>query len=251
MEWIWARVQFLREMPTSLPVRLALGVWFVLTVLSTLEVVFPQIAGYVPRWPWYVWIIGFLVIAIAAVFEGGFRQVRKLKGLSGPLALSLGLSALPTYRQDLEIEIVSVCVGLCLVRNATVFIELKLWALRDLNLASIVASIKIDDTFYNVRHLKNFSRWIVNEQLLGEHHRVSSEDARLDSLHQEIESGMFREGHHEPKWIGYELPLKYIKVEQIKAIRIAFQDKHGIAGQKVFRDWPTTTKRVLDIDFRL
>ena len=34
---------------------------------------------YLPKWPWHVWIIGILIIAIIAVFEGGYRQVELLK----------------------------------------------------------------------------------------------------------------------------------------------------------------------------
>ena len=34
---------------------------------------------YLPKWHWHVWVIGLLIITIAAVFEGGHRQIESLK----------------------------------------------------------------------------------------------------------------------------------------------------------------------------
>src|SRR6202035_195916 len=77
------RVRCITEAQNSLLVW-ALGIaWGVLSVLSTLSLLFPEIAHYIPRWPWYVYVIGFLVVAVVAIFEGAFRQAQELRSFVG------------------------------------------------------------------------------------------------------------------------------------------------------------------------
>jgi hypothetical protein len=88
--------------------RVAVGAWVALGALSTLSLILPQISRYVPPWPWYVWIIGFLFLSLIAIFEGGFREVRKLRDelraarATNPLkekALKLGLDLFAFLRE--------------------------------------------------------------------------------------------------------------------------------------------------------
>lgn len=249
MEWLSTRWRFVRGMQHSWPVRLLWWGWVVLSALSTLSLILPQIRQYIPAW--YVWAIGFLLISLVAAVEGGFKQVQMLRGIYDPLKLSLPLFALPVYRQDLEVSISSMCVGTSF-GPATIFVELKLWTKSDLNLTKINVSLMIDAESYEVSPLANLRDWILVEQIIDERSSKNSRDTNLasQSLVEEIEAGMFREGHHQPKWIGCELPLSLVGEEQVKAIRIAFQDKHGIARRETFREWPKTSNRVIDAEFR-
>ena len=174
------------------------------------------------------------------------------KALNNPLEGSKSLNNLPLYRQDLEISLLSVVAGTSIGKKATVFLEVKTWAKCDLNITKLVTHITIDDDKYDVAPIKDLSEWILVEEIIDQHNRKNHKDTNLGplSLVKEIESGIFSEGHHQPKWVGCELPLEFITEEQIQGIKMLFHDKHGIASREMFRSWPKTSHRVIDADFR-
>jgi hypothetical protein len=62
-------------------------IWILLGAISTILPFFPQPwadefygRSYIPKWPWYVWVIGLLIVALIAIFEGGHRQFLLLRG---------------------------------------------------------------------------------------------------------------------------------------------------------------------------
>ncbi len=90
--------------------------WLVLGTVSTLLPFLPAkwserffSLNYLPKWHWYVWVIGFLFIAVIAVFEGGHRQVKLLNAkIEESQALPNAVDpwiALLRERQKLEAEL--------------------------------------------------------------------------------------------------------------------------------------------------
>ncbi len=76
------RWQFWRGIHKHLIFRVVAVLWLIFGVISTLLPFFPAkwsenfyALNYLPKWHWYVWVIGILIIAVIAVFEGGYGQV--------------------------------------------------------------------------------------------------------------------------------------------------------------------------------
>jgi hypothetical protein len=162
------------------------------------------------------------------------------------------LGSLPVYRQELEVQLLSVIVGTAIAVNTTLFTQLKLWARIDLNIVKASVRVKTYDEIYETTLLSDLSEWLLVEEVIDRHNRKNHRDTSLEasSLVKEIESGIFHEGHHQPKWIGCELPLHFLKREQIKSITIVFYDKHGVVKKETYREWPMTMDRIIDADFR-
>lgn len=164
------------------------------------------------------------------------------------------LGGLPIYRHDLEIELLALCTGACLTGPATVFLLLKTWAKRDLNLVGVNIRISTADGNYEGTIIRNMSEWLLSvNQRLEKTREANLEDDSL-SLVREIESGMFREGHHTPKWIGCELPAAgvHIQEKEVLAVKVDFKDKEGVAKSETFcGEWTKTKYRVFDVAFRL
>jgi hypothetical protein len=81
-----SRWLFLRGLHSHWIFKAVLALW---AALGATEIVLPFLPakwsdwfyglGYLPKWHWYVWTVGVLVILIIGVFEGGHRQVQLLK----------------------------------------------------------------------------------------------------------------------------------------------------------------------------
>jgi len=114
----------------------------------TLSLLLPQIRQYVP--PWYVWTIGFLFISLVAIFEGGFRQVQKLRGIYNPLKLSLALSRLPVYAQDIDIKILCIRRGVSylVLTEEIVFLQLKIFSTEDAQFRNFGITLSTADDNY-------------------------------------------------------------------------------------------------------
>jgi len=234
-------------------------VWTILSAYSTLSSFYPRLAAYVHVWPWYVYVIGFLGIALIAVCEAAYRQARILWQFTDgnqinerALRLSESLGSARVYRQELWFDLLTVCAGTSIGKNATVFAQVKTWAKSDLNITKLATSIVIDDERYEAEPIEDLSEWILVEDVVDDNNRKNHKNTNLErlSLVKEMEDGVFREGHHQPKWVGYELPLAYIADEQIKGVKMVFHDKHGVLRSETFRTWPKTSHRVIDAEFR-
>jgi len=214
----------------------------------------------VPKWikpeslpkippPWaFVIILGAILFVVV---EGSYRLHHQYKDPSQPLALA----GLPVYRQDVEVDLLAVCTGLRLVGSATVFMLLKTWAKKDLNLVGLNVLVSTSDGRYEASVFKNLSEWLLAEEFIDPRFDMkNSKETNLEndtlSLVREIESGIFREGHHRPKWVGCELSQTFIKDEEIVAVKLEFRDKAGVAKTEIFNEWPKTTYRVLNVEFR-
>jgi hypothetical protein len=163
------------------------------------------------------------------------------------LALSVGLGECLVYRQELKFSLLSVCAGTSLP-EATVFLQVKTWAKTALNITKLVTQITIDHKSYEGEPINDLSDWVLREDIIDEHQRKSRRDTQLGpqlSLITEIETGIFREGHHGPKWVGYKLPLSFISDDQIKVIKMTFHDKNGIVSKDTIRTWPKTSHQVI------
>ena len=98
-------------------------------------------------------------------------------------------------------------MGITLGQNvSTVFTELKAWAATDLNIVGVTASVTIDGQRYESAPVKDLSSWLLVEDFIDQYHRKNTRDINLGplSLIKEIEAGLFKEGHHEPRWIACE-----------------------------------------------
>jgi hypothetical protein len=134
---------------------------------------------------------------------------------------------------------------------STVLIELKVWAKSDLNLIGVVLHFTIDDVIHETKPLQDLSAWILVEEVKDRPYK-NSKDTNLETLSfvKELEGGLFREGHHQPKWIGCEIPLQFMTESQISKVAVTFKDKHGIAKKEVFRKLPDAPCKVIDAAFR-
>ncbi len=80
------RWQFWRGMHSHWSFKAVAVMWGVLGTVSIVLPFLPPKWGdrfysltYLPRWHWYVWVIGILILVIIAVFEAGHRQVESQK----------------------------------------------------------------------------------------------------------------------------------------------------------------------------
>jgi hypothetical protein len=169
-----------------------------------------------------------------------------------PIAQSASLGRLRVYRQDLEINLLSVVVGTAVVGNAAVFLQLKLWARAPLNILTMTVQVATGDETYQSTILTSLSNWLLVEDVIDTHKRMTHKDTNLEtrSLLREIEGGIFREGHHEPRWIGCEVPVPFLRPEDLKLITILVQDKHGAVKRETYREWPSSDLHVIDAAFR-
>jgi hypothetical protein len=174
------------------------------------------------------------------------------KALETALGASKSLGSLPVYRQELEVQLLNVIVGTAIATNATVFVRLKLWAKTDLNIVSASVRITTNGETFETSGLQDLSGWLLVEEVVDKYKIKNHKDTNLEtlSLVREIESGMFREGHHQPKWVGCELPVHFLEYDDIQAVTITIRDKLGVAKKDTYREWPNTTDRVIDADFR-
>src|ERR1700675_1101707 len=85
MEWLRTRHDYWKGM-RSHPIFKVVGVmWAIFTVASLFLPFWPRLSEkfyrltFLPKWPWYIWVIGFLVLSCLALFEGGHRQVQSFK----------------------------------------------------------------------------------------------------------------------------------------------------------------------------
>jgi len=163
------------------------------------------------------------------------------------------LGSLKVHRQDLEAKVLRTCVGTTLGASAsTIFTEVKVWALRDLNLIGLMVGLTIDGVRYEVAPVKDLSQWILVEDIIDEHRRKNQRDTPLGplSLVEEIEAGIYREGHHQPRWIACEVPLAFMTEQQLSRMSLTFKDKRGVAKREVIDEMPKEPCRVIDAAFR-
>jgi hypothetical protein len=80
-----SRAEFWKGMGSLWIFKVVAMIWALFGLFSAFIPFFPQTSekfyslSYFPKLHWYVWIIGILVIALIATFEGGYKQVRELK----------------------------------------------------------------------------------------------------------------------------------------------------------------------------
>jgi hypothetical protein len=157
-------------------------------------------------------------------------------------------------QHELDVTLDRVLIGTSLRANATIFLRVKLWAAKDLNIKKLHACIRVEGNTYETQPTLDLSEWILNEQVTDEHHRRTHRDTQMGSPHSlltEIESGIFKAGHHLAKWVACELPLEYLgKEESITEVKLVFYGTEGILKTETFTAWPETTDRVIDADFR-
>lgn len=167
------------------------------------------------------------------------------------------LATLPIYRQDLEIQLLGMCVGTTITGPATIFLKLKVWAKQDINLLRVNASVFFTDGKHDATVLTSLSDWLLSEEFYDHRFRTNNrrelplESADL-SFVKEIESGIFREGHHSAKWLGCEVDShSFPREQQILGVKVSFLDKTGVAkSEKFMHPWPPTTYRIIDAAFR-
>jgi hypothetical protein len=169
-----------------------------------------------------------------------------------PMEQSASLGRLPVYRQDLEINLLGLVVGTAIGGNATVFMQVKFWARTALNIVKMTVRMTTTDGTHQATILTSLSEWLLVEDVMDSHKRMNHKDTNLEtlSLLREIEGGIFLEGHHEPRWIGCEVPVPFLRPEDIKALTIVIQDKQGVLKREIYREWPPTESRVIDAAFR-
>lgn len=213
--------------------------------------------------PHGTWLVSAILLFTIGVASSGYSFYKSLrmpvtsKEQVSPDSLedsSTVLASLPVYRQDLDISISRFCVGITLGQNvSTVFTELKVWAATDLNIVGVTASITIDGQRYESAPVKDLSSWLLVEDFIDQYHRKNTRDINLGplSLIKEIEAGLFKEGHHEPRWIAWEVPLYIMTENQLSKIAIAFRDKRGIVKKDTFAEMPKKSCKVIDVAFRL
>jgi len=166
------------------------------------------------------------------------------------------LGRLPVYRQDLTIEVLAVRSGVRILGPATVFMLLKTWAKKDLNLLTLNIAVSLREGRHEAPLLRNLSEWIVSDRFFDQRYGTqNTREANLEdetlSLLMEIESGIFREGHHRPKWVACEMPnCAFVEEKEIQAIRVEFRDKEGAAKTETFTKWPETNYRIFDVAFK-
>lgn len=155
--------------------------------------------------------------------------------------------------QNLEITLERVLLGTSVSANATVFMRVKLWAAVDLHIKTVSAQIRVEGKIYESKPT-DISEWILVEEIIDQNHRRNHRDTRLGQAHSlfnEIESGLFREGHHTPKWIACELPIEFLgKEKSITEVLLTFHDKRGILKSQTFTEWPETSDQIIATEFR-
>lgn len=164
------------------------------------------------------------------------------------------LGALPVYRQDLRVELLAVYSGTTWSSLTTVFFLIKTWAERDLNMIGLSVRLSTSEGVYDGQVLSNLSKWMLSEQFFDTRFNMTNrKETNMESpslsLMNEIESGIFREGHHPAKWIACTIPPEFLTEKQVTKIKIKFHDKDGIAKSEVFDEWPETSFRILDVEF--
>ena len=112
----------------------------------------------------------------------------------------------------------------------------------------------IYDKSYPADPLADISDWFLRERIIDEENRRNKRDTRLGpatSLLAEIEGGIFHEGHHQPKWAGFEFPLPFLGDEKVvKEVKLTFYDKIGILKSESFTEWPPTTDLIHHMHFK-
>ncbi len=198
--------------------------------------------------PWAA--VAILAAILFVVVEGSYRLHHQAT-FSEPDVLA----RLPVYRQDVKIELLAVCTGTTLSTTTTVFLLVKTWAERNLNIIGLEVRVTTNEGVYDGRILKDLSEWILSEEFhdprfsSANRRETNMESADL-SLLKEIENGLFSEGHHPAKWVACVIKPNWLADKQIQKIRVKFRDKEGIAKSEIFDQWPETSFRVFDIAFR-
>jgi hypothetical protein len=254
MEWLSTRWQFVRGMQHSWPVRLLWWVWLVLSALSTLSLVFPQIRQYVP--PWYVWAIGFLLISLVAAIEGGFRQVQMLKGVYDPLKLSLVLSTLPVYAQDVKIEILCLARGLGYLEmtEETIFLQLEIFSLEDVGIQSFKIGVSAGENNHEGDAVSNLSDWtLVKEREVPiPYNKWQFTDLEENSLWGEIRTQGLKSGIHRTGWVALRIGQSYRDiVKELTRVKISLQ-RVGSRNlyRFTFREWEECKNEILSREMK-
>jgi hypothetical protein len=197
-----------------------------------------------------------------AILPGYKRLVGQSKALDdtkGPAtatlpAEQLGRVLATLHRNELQIQLDRLCIATSLSASATILLRIKLWAACDLNITRFSARFTIFEKRYEAEVLANISDWFLVEEIIDEANRRNTRHTRLGpttSLCSEIESGIFKEGHHQPNWAAFVVPLPYLGDEgAVKEVKLTFYDKKGILKTETFTDWPRTTDRIHHMEFK-
>ncbi len=103
--WVSRRLSFWRDALVRPWVGLILVLWSLFSNAATIRDNFltPEVQkhwqtlGLIPKWPWWVWIIGTLILLLLTVLEGAYRVVEKKGGIIESL-----LAELATFKNRLD-----------------------------------------------------------------------------------------------------------------------------------------------------
>ena len=254
MEWLSARWRFIRETKNSWAVRLLWWSWVVLSALSTLSLVVPQIRQYVPSW--YVWTIGFLLISLIAVADGGFRQVQKLKGFYDPVKLSLALSALPVYFDDLRVELKTFCRGTTLdLTETTFFLKLSLLSDDDTGIKEMGITCTIDGRIFQGKPMDDLSGWLIRTPFSSREYPYKNfEEHSLEkfSLWKKLQQMGLKSGLVRNGWIGFRIPELIPLNGEDPKVRVDITKPQRRQSYRFrFSKWPECETNIFDIRFRV
>jgi hypothetical protein len=249
----FGRYRFIKEMHNSRPAW-AVGIAYaILSILSTLSFLFPGMSKYVPRWPWYVWVIGFLAIGLIAIFEGAYRQGVLLWRLTDPGQLNAAalinssiLAERRVYPQHFDIELKEAFWGFAWPRHSTRFLFIR--AIISCQEGARVKSMGLvavtDIGRYDCVWISDLRDWFL---------RTSTQEAQLESLWAKLETAML---HREPMtgWLCFEIPEDYnYNLACLKLFRLHIEDAKGHV-QHVYRYNLAVTRQdsnsIIHADFR-
>lgn len=98
------RGDFIKELKAHWIIKVIAILWSVASVVSTGLAYAPpawqqavSLSGRLPLWPWYIWVIGFLALGIAALFESSYRAYARRESHAEPV----GAYSAPTARQEI------------------------------------------------------------------------------------------------------------------------------------------------------
>lgn len=239
----------------------ALGVvWTVLGAISTLSLLFPKIGNYIPRWPWYVWVVSGLVIGIVALFEDTYGQSAILWKLTDPGCCDATaqrnasvLAELPVYPDTLRYEIITVCEGTKVSMETYVFVNTSIVSTVDSGIFKASLQIQtLSGNRYRGTGISDLSEWLLREEFFDT--RFNATNARYVPLETvALRAEHLSAGKPERGWIGFEIPRRDIGtsdliLDKIEKATVEIEDGMGVRHRiplPAKASWPATTDTIV------
>jgi hypothetical protein len=259
----FGRWQFIKEMRNSLFVWCLSIAWSSLGITSTISLIFPKIADHVPRWPWHVWVIGFLVIALIAVVEGAYAQARILYRLTNQTQLDIKaahdaevLRNLPEYAHDIEVDLMAVCRGVTLDLSLLdrIFLKLDIVSEHDTAILAAKFAVQIRGAKHVAERLTDLSGWCLRTEVDNPAYPyLSTQRQNLEtmSLWKEIQASGLPSGIHKTGWVGLHIPdMPAVPLDSLEKVAIEMVKTHRREPYRfIFRAWPEVKGSIIDADF--